>query len=314
MKCLNLLRLGFCTLVFFGSPGFFAGEALLPEDLQASIARQQAVRLEVVHRDYREALEARFRAAEEVGDIDLMVVIADERDAPGMGETPEELRVERDVLQGALLRAERKRDERILAALKELRDPQEENVDLEAAVTALETRLAEPLLGPPLLAEDFFSPAQRPEWRMRLPYGRRENRSGPDEVDGELIFRIHQEPGHFLVISRDFPLLEEAEYHLSWEARGLRQDMETEQPEEPAVYAVGFGISDARYRALRAGAGTRLNRTVWEMAPAPAGPEWEAQEGSVRVGPHMDQLMFRTSTGTGVWELRDLQIRRVYEH
>ncbi|MCC5845336.1 MAG: hypothetical protein JJU05_13895 [Verrucomicrobia bacterium] len=299
-------------LVCLVSFGAFAGEDLLPPDVRESIARQHAVRLEVVYRDYQEALEARFRAAEAAGDIDLMVEIADERDAPGEGETPEDLLVERDALQAGLVRVERTRNERILAELKRLRDSDEGHADVEEAAAALEAELAEPPLGPSLLPEDFFSPEQNAEWRMRLPYGQRENRSGPAAEEGETFFRIHQEPGHFLVISRELVLLEGVDYHLSWEARGVRPDTLAEEEGEPAVYAVGFGISDARYRTLVSGANARVNRTVWQMAPAPVDSEWVEQRGVLRTGPHMDQLMFRTSTGTGEWQLRNLQIRRVY--
>jgi hypothetical protein len=290
----------------------FGGEGLLPEDVRNSIARQHEVRMEVVQRDYREALDARFRLAEEDGDIDLMVLIADERDTPLEGDAPEELLTERDHLQAAVLRAERKRDQRILKELKLLRDGERAGDDLRAAIAELETRLAGPLLGPPLLPEDFFAVEHRPEWRFRLPYGRRENRSGPVFMDGEAVFTVHQEPDHFLLISRDLALLPEVTYHLSWEARSLRAVADEEETGEPAVYALGFGISDGRYRALLSAARTRLNRTVWEIAPAPVDSEWVRQEGTLRTGPEMNQFMIRTSTGTREWALRNLQIRRVY--
>lgn len=303
-------------LICFLFSGVFGGEGVLPAEVQASIAAKHAVRTGVVYRDYLEALEVRFRSAEAEGDIDLMVLIADERDAPGEGEGPLELIKERDGLEAGLLRAERERQKDILAALKALRvdaGPEEgPDTALEELIEAAETELAGPLLGPSILPEDFFAPEQKASWRMRLPYGRRENRSGPESVEGERMFRLHQEPDHFLVISRDLVLLEEVEYLLSWEAREVKNDALAEEAGEPAVYAVGFGISDARYRTLLATAEAQGRRTVWEMAPPPAGSEWEEQQGILKTGRHMDQLMFRTSTGTGEWELRNLQIRRIY--
>lgn len=54
-----------------------------PPSGSPTLQQQHAARIEQVFSEYRKRLDLRFRTAEEAGDIDLMVLIADEKDAPG---------------------------------------------------------------------------------------------------------------------------------------------------------------------------------------------------------------------------------------
>lgn len=289
-------------------PAIRAGEALLSGQDRQEIEQRQEERRREVFSEYRKRLDERFRTSETEGDIDLMVLIADERDEPGSGPAPVELLAERDGLQEALLRLERARLEDILEKIKaaEMRD--------EEAIEELERQIAAPLLGVCILPPDAFSTAQRMEWRVRMPRGRSENRTGlhMDEVEQVQTFRMHQDSRNPLMVSRDLTLLAGADYELTWRARSVQESADEDIAPESGAYSIGFGISDVRYQSLPASEKARLTRTVQEIAPAPLHREWQEQRGVLRAGRHMDQLIFRISSGGGEWEIRDLQIRRLY--
>lgn len=121
---------------------------------------------------------------------------------------------------------------------------------------------------------------------------------------------MHQDPDRALLISRPFALLPDADYLIRWRARSL-VELDGEVTDEGA-YSIGFAISQERFHQLSDDERGALTRTVQEISPAPRSTEWQQLEGVLRTGPHMDQLIFRISSGTGEWWIDQLEIRRLY--
>jgi len=317
MKTAAIVRSVLALMYCLCAPPLRAAETLLSETGRLEIERSHSERREEVFSEYRKRLDERFRTSEEAGDIDLMVLISDERDAPGAGETPAELLRERDELQGWLLRLERKRSRDVLDRLLSLRENAGETAapDLHAAIQALEEQLSAPILGNNVLPEDVFSHKRAGEWRILLPRGREMNRTGlqKDGNDGETpALRLHQDRRHPLLLSRELKMPGTADYELRWEARALSNIPSEAADQQAGAYAIGFGVSDQAYQALPPQIKNGLTRTVLEIAPAPLGQEWQAYRGTLQSGEHMDQLMLRISSGEAEWEIRSLQIRRIY--
>jgi len=306
-------------VIFFcaASLRILAGETLLDEAVRAEIARAHEERLAELFSEYRKQLDERFRAPETQGDIELMVLIADERDDPGSGPPPIELLGERDHLQWGRLRAERTRQRdilnRLVARLAEA--DVHEIPQLQSAIETMETKIAGPLLGECILPADAFSPAQRLEWRILIPRGRSMNRTGLEAAEGEQtapVLRIHQDERQPLLINRDLPLLQGADYELTWQARLDLERTGGDSVPVAGAYSIGFGVSDRRFQSLPAEEKANLIRTVLEIAPAPQHGEWQEQRGVLRAGRHMNQLILRISSGEGEWKIRNLEIRRIH--